>query len=162
MESEISHPRGPTAPRYLRGVPGKLTVKKRRDRALVLLQMRRKFLAIRGFVPRQLTYAKIALAVGVCHCTQACATNFQVFSPTTIMNWDKLDMSDQAIWQRMMAKAPVRNFSYEEERILVGWVLYNDLAMMSTTTAKFREFCFNYFGKTLSPSYIRCVRRKSD
>ena len=70
------------------------------------------------------------------------------------MNWDTLDMSKNGIARRAAAKARVRKFSQVEEEILVGWILYQDLAMFSSTTSKFREFVGTYFGKFLNSSYI--------
>lgn len=70
------------------------------------------------------------------------------------MNWDNYDMCEAAIQERMRLKAAPRKFADHEEMVLVGWILYNDLAMLSTTTSKFREFVSNYFGKTLLPSFI--------
>lgn len=70
------------------------------------------------------------------------------------MNWDKFDMSEVAIAERLRAKAAARLFSERDERIIVGWIIYQDLAMLSTTTEKLREFVMNYFGVSLQPSYI--------
>jgi hypothetical protein len=51
-------------------------------------------------------------------------------------------------------KARETLFSAEEEMLLVGWIIYQDLAMQSSTTEKFREFVCYYFGKFLNSSYI--------
>jgi len=63
-------------------------------------------------------------------------------------------MSEEGISYRASLKAAERKFLQEEERIMVGWIIYNDLAMQSTTTIKFREFVMCYFGHSLSASYI--------
>jgi len=55
------------------------------------------------------------------------------------MNWDKQDMSEDAILYRARMKAPETKFTIDEEKLIVGWIIYLDLAMLSSTTDKFRE-----------------------
>jgi hypothetical protein len=62
------------------------------------------------------------------------------------MNWDKLDMSPDGISYRARLKAPLPLFTFEEERIIVGWVIFQDLSMLSSTNSKFREYdSFSFF-----------------
>ena len=56
------------------------------------------------------------------------------------MNWDKMSMSSDSILYRARMKAPETKFTSEEEKILVGWVIYQDLAMLSSTNSKFKEY----------------------
>lgn len=56
------------------------------------------------------------------------------------MNWDKMDMTPEGIAYRARLKAPESKFTDEEEKIIVGWVIYQDLAMLSSTTSKIREY----------------------
>ena len=49
-------------------------------------------------------------------------------------------MSEDAILYRARMRAPETKFTKEEEKLLVGWVIYLDLAMQSSTTEKFREY----------------------
>lgn len=49
-------------------------------------------------------------------------------------------MSEEGIKFRVKLKAAKRKFTEEEEHILVGWVIYQDLAMLSSTNAKFKEY----------------------
>lgn len=56
------------------------------------------------------------------------------------MKWDKLDMSVEGLLSRAKKKAPQTKFTEEEEQILVGWVIYQDLAMRSSTSSKFKEY----------------------
>ncbi len=59
------------------------------------------------------------------------------------MNWDHLDMTDDGILYRARMKAPETLFTVEEEKLFVGWTIYQDLAMQSSTTDKFGEYvCF--------------------
>lgn len=37
-------------------------------------------------------------------------------------------------------KAPETKFTKYEEEVIVGWAIYRDLAMQSSTTDKFREY----------------------
>lgn len=64
-----------------------------------------------------------------------------------------MDMTDDGIHYRARMKVKTK-FSVDEEEVLVGWILYRDVTMESSTTEKFKEFTFNYFGKEISPSYI--------
>jgi hypothetical protein len=55
-------------------------------------------------------------------------------------------MSEDGIKYRARMKAPETKFSSEEELIIVGWIMYQDLAMLSSTTTKLREYdCFFSF-----------------
>lgn len=56
------------------------------------------------------------------------------------MNWNKLDMSDDGILYRARMKAPATLFDSHEEEIIVGWVIYQDLALISSTSCKLREY----------------------
>lgn len=125
--------------RYLRGRPGTLSPERTRELALELLRKRREDIATHG--SSAWTYRSIAEKVGV-------------FSHVTISNWDKLDMSPDAILERSRLKAPKTKFTLDEERIICGWVIYQDLTLQSTTTGVFKEFVFNYFGQLLTPSFI--------
>lgn len=124
---------------YLRGSPGKLSPERKREYGLELLRVRRTEISTYG--KSQWSYRRIAVAV-------------DVNSATTIMNWDTLDMRPEAILYRQSLKARARKFTLEEESILAGWVIYNDLTMQSTTTGSFREFVFLYFGEFMQSSYI--------
>lgn len=127
--------------KYLRGNPGRLSPDKQLEYGLELLRERRIALFNTGKVPRNLSYRKIAVKIGV-------------FSPTTVMNWDHQDMSPDAILYRSRLKAADRKFTIEEEEIMAGWIVYQDLSMQSTTTLKFREFVYDFFGELISPSFI--------
>ena len=83
----------------------------------------------------------------------------QVYSGTTIRNWDLLDMSDDGVHLRARMKVKTK-FSIDEEEVLVGWILYRDITMESSTTEKLKEFTFNYFGKGISPSFITKFMKK--
>jgi hypothetical protein len=48
------------------------------------------------------------------------------------MKWDKLDMSVEGLLSRAKRKAPNQIYRKREEQILVGWVIYQDLAMRSS------------------------------
>lgn len=61
------------------------------------------------------------------------------------MNWDKLDMSEDGVLYRARMKAPETKFTVDEEKILVGWVIYRDLVFQSSTTDKFREYAIFSF-----------------
>jgi hypothetical protein len=145
---------------YLRGKPGKLSPRKQRIYGLALLGLRRKFFAKHRKIPTSLSYKAIANKVGVLF--SIILTIFftsryiillyhfflfffylKVFSATTVYNWDKLDMSEDGIKYRARLKAPEPKFSSDEEGIIVGWIMYQDLAMLSSTTTKLREYdCF--------------------
>ena len=83
----------------------------------------------------------------------------QVYSGTTIRNWDLLDMSDDGVHLRARMKVKTK-FSIDEEEVLVGWILYRDITMESSTTEKLKEFTFYYFGKGISPSFITKFMKK--
>lgn len=51
-----------------------------------------------------------------------------------------MSMSSDSILYRAKMKAPETKFTSEEEKILVGWVIYQDLAMLSSTNSKFKEY----------------------
>lgn len=54
-------------------------------------------------------------------------------------------MSEDGILYRARMKAPETKFTREEEKLLVGWVIYLDLALQSSTTDKFREYASHLF-----------------
>jgi hypothetical protein len=56
------------------------------------------------------------------------------------MNWDNKDMSEDGIFYRARMKAPDTKFNLDEEKVLVGFVIYRDLTFQSSTTDKFREY----------------------
>ncbi len=56
------------------------------------------------------------------------------------MNWDRLDMSEDGVLYRSRMKAPETKFTSDEEKLLVGWVIYRDLVFQNSTTDKFREY----------------------
>lgn len=58
------------------------------------------------------------------------------------MNWDKKDMSDEGIFYRLRMKAPEPKFTIDQEKLFVGWIIYQDLTLRSSTTEKFRECVF--------------------
>lgn len=51
-------------------------------------------------------------------------------------------MSASGIKSRARMKARKPNFGKDEEKIIVGWIIYRDLAMQSSTTDKLREYVF--------------------
>lgn len=66
------------------------------------------------------------------------------------MNWHRQNMSEDSILYRARMKAPETKFTIHEEKVLVGWSIYLDLVMQSSTTDKLREygsliFIFSYF-----------------
>lgn len=64
-------------------------------------------------------------------------------------------MSLEAIDSRLRLKAAEPKFSPNEETILVGWAIYNDLSMLSTTTNKFREYVFRFLFSSFSSKSIK-------
>ena len=56
------------------------------------------------------------------------------------MNWHRQDMSEDSVLYRARMKAPETKFTVDEEKVLVGWSIYLDLVMQSTTTDKLREY----------------------
>lgn len=56
------------------------------------------------------------------------------------MNWHRQDMSEDSILYRARMKAPETKFTVDEEKVLVGWSIYLDLVMQSTTTDRLREY----------------------
>jgi hypothetical protein len=128
-------------PGYRRGISGQLSSFEKIQFALQLLEKRKIEKERLGSIPRNLTYAAIALKVGI-------------YSPNTISRWDHSDMSLFAINGRLANKAAKSKFSTEEERILSGWVIYKDLTFESSTTFNFSEFVLTYFGRAMSPSFI--------
>lgn len=49
-------------------------------------------------------------------------------------------MSASGINQRLSMKARKAKFARSEEEIIVGWIIYRDLVMQSSTTDKLREY----------------------
>jgi hypothetical protein len=84
----------------------------------------------------------------------------QVYSATTIRNWNLQDMTQDGISYRARLKAPETKFTQEEEELLVGWIIYRDLTFLSTTTEKFRFFVWEHFAKDILPSYISNFMKK--
>jgi hypothetical protein len=132
-----------TARDYRRGIAGKSYSFKHIKYGLKLLEQRREWKKSYGRIPNksELSYRAIARKVGVS-------------SHVTIREWDKKDMSVEAIIARLKLKALKKKFTDSEERILSGWVMYRDLTLQCSTTDNFREFGANYFGRSMSPSYI--------
>lgn len=62
------------------------------------------------------------------------------------MNWNYQDMSEDGIKYRALMKAPDTKFDSFEQELIVGWIIYQDIAMRSSTTDKLREYVsFVYF-----------------
>jgi len=132
---------------FLRGTPGRLTHEKKIKYALTMLKLRNDYELAGETIPRSLSYQSIANKVGV-------------FSATTIRNWNLHDMTPEGLSDRARLKAPDTKFSQDEEEVIVGWIIYRDITMMSTTTEKFRYLVFNYFGRVVSPSFITKFMKK--
>jgi len=151
LESQACRLSGAGRKNYRRGRPGKLSPAGQLDLGLRLLRLRKAYLWKFGSIPsrlsRKLSYRGIARRVGV-------------FSPDTIMNWARTDMSPSSILRRLKAKARPRKFTDEEESILASWCIYKDLTRESSTTRNFREFAFSQFRRDLKPSYLSKFLRR--
>lgn len=135
----------PEVPKPRRGSPGRLYSFKTINYALQLCELRKIALRTRGKT-RKYTYQAIANKVGV-------------WSKNTISKWDHMEMSAEAIYNRLKRKAH-NKFTPEEEKIIAGWIVCKDLTQESSTTEKFSEFVLTYFGKEVSASFItRFMRR---
>ncbi len=69
-------------------------------------------------------------------------------------------MTQDGIDYRARLKAPETKFTLDEEQVIVGYVIYRDLTMMSSTTDKLRFFVYHYFGREISSSFITKFMRR--
>ncbi len=111
------------------------------DYAIHLLKSRK--------IRSQLTIDQIAKRVGV-------------KSKRTLFRWKKMDMTKKARSARLDKCGSTRLLSKDQESILCGWVMEQNLMGESTTTRAITSFIDSNFGTKVSKQWVSLFVRRKD